>query len=329
VKRRCLIVCGDEFLGRYLADELVAARIDVAVASEAAGAYRSAGVSHRYALELPSPRLHTIMTDFRPAVCIHIPGRETDASVKADPSAARAAQIDPLVNVLEAVRGGRPRCHVVYVSSAAVYGRPTRLPVDESQRLAPCSADGFHKLAGEAIAEEYRAVHELRLSIARLFSAYGPYERPHLFADLCRRAGDSRDHTLDIFGSGDDERDYIHVRDAAAGLARIALRPRAAATVPATADSRSHTAVDPPHVFNIGTGRAVNSATVARQVAATFSPEMNVRLHGRHEASDVSRLRADISRLKALGFVPKVSLEDGLAEYIRWFQAHRHVKIPA
>ena len=105
----------------------------------------------------------------------------------------------------------RPR--VVFVSSAAVYGNPPSLPVDEKATPCPMSPYGRHKVECEQLLREFHERIELPSVSLRVFSAYGEGLRRQIFWDVCVQAlanGEIRLH-----GSGSETRDFVHAYDVA------------------------------------------------------------------------------------------------------------------
>jgi UDP-glucose 4-epimerase len=201
--------------------------------------------------------------------------------------------------ILEAMRRSCPRARLVYLSSAAVYGNPARLPVTESAPVAPISPYGFHRWLSEQICLEFTAGFGMPTTVARIFSAYGPGQRKLVSWEIAQQLVVERRCVLR--GSGQETRDFIHVRDLAAALELLALR------APGHAE-----------VFNVASGREVSIAEVARCLQRHIAPSAELLFEGRTMEGIPQRWWADISALEALGFEPGVELEAGLGEVARW-----------
>ena len=123
----------------------------------------------------------------------------------------------------------------MYVSSSMVFERATEFPTTEEHLadcLAPRSAYGFSKLAGEVYTRAAHDEHGLRYTICRPFNAYGPGELPdadepgiaHAVPDLIHKALTGR-RPLEIFGSGEQTRTITHVDDIADGIVTAMASP--------------------------------------------------------------------------------------------------------
>lgn len=201
--------------------------------------------------------------------------------------------------VLEAARRARvPR--TVHVSSSEVYGDARVVPMTEAHPTEPHTVYGAGKLAGEACARALYRTHGFDVVVIRPFNAYGP--RSHAEGDsgeviprflVQALHGDP----LRVFGDGHQTRDFSHVHDTAATIARAGVIPGLAG-----------------EVFNVGSGEEVtieHLARIVRQVTTSESPVV----HGARRPGDVARLIADSTKaVRVLGHRPMVPLADGLAD---------------
>ncbi|MBI2402818.1 MAG: NAD-dependent epimerase/dehydratase family protein [Gemmatimonadetes bacterium] len=206
--------------------------------------------------------------------------------------------------VLDAcVRAGVRR--LVYASSSSVYGLVAP-PFTEAARLPSArSPYAASKQEGEDLCRRFAAVHRLRAAVLRFFSVYGPGQRPdqalHRFARLAAEGS-----PLPLYGDGSSERDYTYVGDAAAAVAAALAWTEAG---PAGAEP-----------FNIGTGRGVRLDRLVGLLAESLGTRPTV-LRQRAHPADAARTRADITRARrVLGWAPKVDLELGITEFVRWYE---------
>jgi len=208
--------------------------------------------------------------------------------------------------VLEAARrAGVSR--IVHVSSSEVYGDAVCAPMTERHPTRPHTVYGAGKLAGETCALALWRTHGLDAVVIRPFNAYGP--RSHAEGDsgeviprflVQALEGDP----LHVFGSGDQTRDFTHVYDTATTIARAGL----------ASDVGGRT-------FNVGSGREVSIAEVARTIVAMTGSASPI-VHAAPRPGDVARLIADSTEAaRVLGHRPVVELADGLSDLARRLQA--------
>jgi UDP-glucuronate 4-epimerase len=194
---------------------------------------------------------------------------------------------------------------LVFASSSCVYGDSTP-PFREADPLPPArSPYGASKQEGERLCRLAAAHSGLAVAIVRLFSVYGPGQRPdqalHRFARLMVRG-----EALPIYGTGGEERDYTYVGDVARGveaaLAWTAGREGAA------------------EVFNLGTGVAIRLDRLVALLGQRLGLRPKLVRAPRHPA-DAERTRADGTRAaEVLGWVPGTALETGVAAFADWFE---------
>jgi len=198
-------------------------------------------------------------------------------------------------HLLEAARVSRPRAFV-FASSSSVYGDAARHPTPESAPPAPVSPYGVTKLAAEQLCETYRRVFALPTVSLRLFTVYGPRQRPDMaFARLIAAAVEGTPFTL--YGDGAQSRDFTHVSDVVAAIRQAAC-----------SDFRG--------VANIGGGGRTTMRQALRVVEEVTGP-LPVRREparpgdARHTAADIRRAEG------AFGYRPRVPLHVGLADLAR------------
>ena len=210
------------------------------------------------------------------------------------------AHVMPTINVLEAVRLAGAAVRVILVSSAAVYGEPQSLPVAEDAPLAPISPYGFHKLHQELLVDEYVRLHGLRACKARVFSAYGEFLRRLAVWEIARRALGGDYH---VRGTGDETRDYLYAGDCGRAIALMAGR----------ADCRGE-------AINVSSGQEVPMRVVASEIYAAAGIAAPPQFTGETMPGSPAHWRADVRRLRALGFDPP-PWSNGLARTIRWIRS--------
>src|SRR5215831_12926239 len=168
------------------------------------------------------------------------------------------------INVLDQGRQARRRREgpVVYASTAAAYRNCGNVPVDEESPAAPLSAYGADKHACELHARVAGAIHGVPTVGLRFFNLYGPRQDPlspysgviSIFADRLLRG-----EPVEIFGDGEQARDFTYISDAVGAL----LRAMPAANTSA-------------FVFNVCTGTATSVRGLAQLMAELCGTELVV-----------------------------------------------------
>ncbi len=205
-------------------------------------------------------------------------------------------------------RGG---IKLVYSSSSSVYGQTASLPMKEDHPTRPRSPYGVTKLAGEALCLLYGANYGIPVVALRYFTVYGPAQRPDMaFHKFLKGALEGA--PLEVYGSGNQTRDFTFVGDAvAANLA--ALDYEGSGTV-----------------FNIGGGSRVSLNHVLDVIGRVTNRTLDVR-YVEEQKGDVMHTFADISAAASeLGYAPRVAIEEGIVQEMEWVESfyRRHGRSP-
>jgi UDP-glucose 4-epimerase len=204
--------------------------------------------------------------------------------------------------VLEAMRTAAPGALIVYPSSAAVYGAVTKGPIAEPTAIAPLSPYGVHKAMAEELCLTRSKHFGLRCAIIRYFSLYGPGLRRQILWDLVHKIT-ANPSEVQLHGTGDEIRDFLHVEDAARLVSLVAT-----------------TARDEPIVINGGGGHGVSIRELAEAVAGELGEQAVIRFSGKRRHGDPPYYQADVTRLARLGFAPSWTLREGIRDYLAWLK---------
>jgi UDP-glucose 4-epimerase len=293
-----LITGASGFLGRHIAERFRADGWDVhgLGRSEMRG---HEGFSSYTRMCLPHADLEPLIGRLRPEVCIHGAGAANPV-LSVDQPQDDFQQGPPVVfGLLDALRRHVPACRFVFLSSAAVYGNPARLPINEADPCAPISPYGFHKWQSETVAREFQVVYGVPTCSLRIFSAYGPGLRRQVIWDMLQKI--SAGQPVVLRGTGAESRDFIHARDVAAAVRLIADR------APLRGEA-----------YNLADGRETTIRELAALIVRATGRDVPVSFDGHTPAGTPLRWQADVERLCALGFKPEVLLEKGVEEVARW-----------
>jgi UDP-glucose 4-epimerase len=214
--------------------------------------------------------------------------------------------------ILEAVRKRNPEVKIVYAGTRQVYGKPVRLPVDETHLLNPTDVNGINKISGEFYHLVYHSVYGLRASSLRLTNTYGPrqlirHNRQGFIGWFVRKV--TLGERIDLFGDGLQKRDFDYVDDVVDAFLRAGASD--------ASDGQ---------VFNLGGLAPVTLLDLVKlmiEVAGHGSyaivpfPEERKRIDIGDFAADSSRIR------KALGWEPLTDLRDGLERTLAFYREHK------
>lgn len=227
-----LVTGAGGFAGRHLLRLLQSAAREPSVGREPSvpGASRGSDPAHAvigaghnapiYADFRVQAHIEALLERFRPAVVYHLAGISTPAEMQRDPVSGNAGIVQPAILLMEAMLRIVPDARLLLVSTYQVYGRPSRLPLDEDAPLAPTDLYGSARAAVEYMVRSYRE-RGLDVVIARAFPHTGPgRDRRCVTGDWAARlaAGELRIPVPDL----SVRRDWSDVRDVVAGYRLLA-----------------------------------------------------------------------------------------------------------
>lgn len=210
-----------------------------------------------------------------------------------------------LTKLLEAsVRSGVKR--FIFASSSSIYGNQTKMPFSESDDVSfPISPYSASKRSGELLCHVYHHLYHLEVACLRLFTVYGPRQRPDLaiykFTELALKG-----KPIELYGEGNSLRDYTYVSDIAEGILAISQHP-----------------VLSYEIFNLGNGNPIRLSDMIRSLQNSLHCNIEIQ-YGEKQAGDVNQTHADIAKAKSyFGFQANVSLDQGVERFVQWYKENQ------
>ncbi len=247
--------------------------------------------------------LRALVDDVRPAAIVDFAARAGVRDSLADPWLYIDINVRGLQNLLAAAAGAGAA--FVFASSSSIYGASRRLPFREDEAEGrPLSPYGATKIAGEALVHAHHAATGLPIRIARLFTVFGPRQRPdlavHAFAARMLRS-----EPIPLYAAGNVTRDYTFVDDIADAFARL---------VDSDADDLT---------VNLGGHRPYSNLELVRALERALGVTASLDLLPA-QPGDAPATFADVSRARqTIGWEPRTSFEDGLTAFQRWLLAEQ------
>jgi UDP-glucose 4-epimerase len=205
-------------------------------------------------------------------------------------------------HLLEAMRQTDPR-PLVFASSSSVYGDTSSFPTGEDALVRPYSPYGVTKLAAEQLCMLYHRNFGVPSVALRLFTVYGPRQRPDMAFTRFLSAA-VRDDAIQVFGDGHQGRDFTYVDDVVAAMLAAAATPEATGKV-----------------LNVGAGSPIELRDVFSIVESLVGRPLRIE-HRDRERGDVRRTAADITAIQeTLNWQPSMALAEGLEAQFAWMKS--------
>lgn len=209
------------------------------------------------------------------------------------------------LNLLELMKKSKID-RLVYASSSSVYGGQNKMPYREETVVdRPVSLYAATKVATELLAHVYHRLYGFRTIGLRYFSAYGPWGRPDMALFIFTRAI-LNDQPIKVYHYGKMERDFTFIDDIVDGTVRALEK------------------IDlfDDEIFNLGSARPVKLVEFIKIIEDVLGKKAR-RKYLPMRLGDVEKSFADITKAKKLlGYEPKVSINDGVKEFVKWYKQY-------
>ncbi|MDG6244961.1 MAG: NAD-dependent epimerase/dehydratase family protein [Methanolobus sp.] len=297
--KKVLITGGIGQVGSYLVDRMHADHEVTVLDNLSSGKEPELTESIRFVKEdIRSPIARQLAGEHD--IIIHTAAQISVAKSMDDPVFDADNNVFGTLNLLEGARLGNPE-RFIYISSAAVYGNPEYLPVDEQHPQNPMSPYGASKFCGEKYCSMYNRAYGLPSVCIRPFNIYSPRQDPSnpYSGVISKFIGRVREGLPPvIFGDGTQTRDFVSAHDI---VDMILLLCRGKG--------------DSGDVYNVGTGQVTSINELAHIVLDIFGSDMDIEYKD-PMPGDIKDSYADISKAKNIGYRPQVDLYRGLEEII-------------
>ena len=237
------------------------------------------------------------------------------------PEAVLEVAVKGMMNVIDACIAHKVP-ELALFSSSEVYHAPAKVPTDETAPLIvpdvlnPRYSYGGGKIISELLALNFGRKNLQRVVILRPHNVYGPdMGWEHVIPQITLRMrklpkGNKRATPFEIQGSGKETRAFIYIDDAIGGALSVL-------------EQGKHLGL-----YHIGNDHEITIEQLARQIARCLSVHIKI-VPGELRPGSPPRRCPDISKLRALGFEPRTTLQDGLARTVQWYDENAHRKRPS
>lgn len=192
---------------------------------------------------------------------------------------------------------------LIFASTSEVYGASLTEFIEEDHPLNPHSPYAASKVAADRLCYAYYKTYGINVSILRNFNTFGPFQNDDSYgsviAKFTKRA--FKNEPLEIYGSGEQERDYMYIDDALKGYDICAKNNLHGKSI------------------NIGSGLTIKIKDVAKIIKKITGSRSEI-IHVNPRPGEVERLCAGTNSAKKMGFAPETNFERDIEKYIKWYK---------
>ncbi|MDQ6767434.1 MAG: NAD-dependent epimerase/dehydratase family protein [Candidatus Eremiobacteraeota bacterium] len=306
---RILVTGGAGFIGSHVVDAMIGAGHEVAIVDSfwPHGGGRRSHLNPKaqlFEIDIRDSSLADVFVKFRPELVSHHAAQHSVAISTQDPLYDADVNVKGLLNVLSHAAQHKV-AKVVFASSAATYGTPQHLPIDEGHSQMPESPYGITKMAAEHYLRYFAAGCSVRYTALRYGNVYGPRQDPNGEAGVIAIFSGKilKGEPIRVDWDGEQQKDYVYVGDVA----------RANVLAVEKGDGE---------IVNIGTGTGTSVNALHKAIAAAAGRDVDV-VKAPKRPGDVYRCVFAIAKAKAtLGWEPQVQLSDGIAKTVAYFRSN-------
>lgn len=247
---------------------------------------------------LDENRMDEIIGSIRPNIIIHLAAIHFIPYCNQHPYESSNINIRGTIHILKAARKYKPE-KVFFASTAAVYPIYDNA-VNETFATGPMDIYGLSKLTGEHLCNEFHLQSQIPVVVCRFFNAFGPNEtNPHLIPEIQKQVLEGKRKIQ--LGNLTPKRDFIHTFDMAAAVETLLTQVK-----------------EGIHTFNLGRGIEYSVTEIVDAFSKAIGEKIEIEVDpARVRKVERQHLLADVSKLKSLGWEPKIGIEEGIKTLVQ------------
>ena len=308
-----MITGGMGFIGSHLSEELLIEKHNLVILTKSFFKKQNiTNISKKIKVEkidvTDFKKLGKSIQKNKPDVIIHLAGQTSHLQSFENPLKDIDSNAKSTLFILEEIRKKKLKCRFILGSTFVVIGRPQKLPVDERTPCWPTMIYGANRLASEHYCKIYHEVYGLDTLTFRITNSFGPREQvistKNAVNFLIHEAFLGK--TVTIFKKGNFFRDIIYVSDVISGIKTIMKKGKSGELYWISSDKK---------IWFYELGKLLEKLTDAK---VKFVKEPNYT-----KKVDVGNFVVDNSKLRALGWKPKINLNQGIKETLEYFKSEK------
>ena len=305
---KIMITGGAGFVGSHLAEYLLKKHHEIIVCTKTS-VKNVENIKKKIELKKIDVTNYTKLEKFiikkKPDVIIHLAGNTSHSKSFESPFNDLDSNTKSTLNILEIIRKVLPKCKFILGSTFVVIGKPKKLPVNELTECNPTTLYGVNRLAGEYYTKIYNQVYGINTNIFRITNSFGPKEQiipnKNAINYLIHKAFKNEDIT--IYNDGKFFRDLIFISDVVNAINKIIIKGK------------------PGELYWISSNKKTWFYQIGNELEKlTKAKTKYVKQPKYTKKVDVGNFVVNNSKMKKLGWKPKVSVKEGMIETLKYFK---------
>ena len=310
---KIMITGGMGFIGSHLCEQLLMEKHDLVVLTKSfLKKHNIANISKKIKIEkidvTDFKRLGQSIQKNKPNVIIHLAGQTSHSQSFKQPLNDIDSNAKSTLFILEEIRKSKLKCRFILGSTFIVIGRPQKIPIDEKTPCWPTTVYGANRLASEHYCKIYHEVYGLDTVTFRITNSFGPREQvistKNAVNFLIYEA--FKGNTITIFKKGKFFRDLIYISDVISGIKTIMKKGKSG------------------DLYWISSGRKIWFYELGKLLEKLTDAKVKfVKTPNYTKKVDVGNFVVNNSKLRSLGWKPKVNLVQGIKETLEYFKSQK------
>ncbi|WP_242615322.1 NAD-dependent epimerase/dehydratase family protein [Paenibacillus solani] len=307
-----MVTGGAGFIGSHIVDLLLLNQYDVVVIDNlSTGRRRNLDKKVKfYHIDIRSEEINNIFQKEKPDYLIHHAAQIKVQTSIENPKLDADINIMGTLNLLEAaIRSGVKK--IIYPASAAIYGEPCYLPIDEMHPIKMCSGYGVSKQIVESYLNVYKRIHGLDYVSLRYSNVYGPRQNSSGEGGVVSVFVDKLLHNESpkIYGTGEQSRDFIYVGDVAkANL--LALESEIE-----------------EGIFNVSSNQSITISSLLEKIQSATNCFKDPVYKNEREGDIKHSLMCNLKINNYLGWKPQVDIDEGIKSTVSYYLINSGVSV--
>ena len=310
---KIMITGGMGFIGSHLCEQLLMEKHDLVVLTKSfLKKHNIANISKKIKIEkidvTDFKRLGQSIQKNKPNVIIHLAGQTSHSQSFEQPLNDIDSNAKSTLFILEEIRKSKLKCRFILGSTFIVIGRPQKIPIDEKTPCWPTTVYGANRLASEHYCKIYHEVYGLDTVTFRITNSFGPREQvistKNAVNFLIYEA--FKGNIITIFKKGKFFRDLIYISDVISGIKTIMKKGKSG------------------ELYWISSGKKIWFYELAKLLEKLTNAKVKfVKTPNYTKKVDVGNFVVNNSKLRSLGWKPKMNLDEGIKKTLEYFKSQK------
>ena len=308
-----MITGGMGFIGSHLCEQLLMEKHDLVVLTKSfLKKHNIANISKKIKVEKIDvtnfKKLGQSIQKNKPNVIIHLAGQTSHSQSFEQPLNDIDSNAKSTLFILEEIRKSKLKCRFILGSTFIVIGRPQKIPIDEKTPCWPTTVYGANRLASEHYCKIYHEVYGLDTVTFRITNSFGPREQvistKNAINFLIYEA--FKGNIITIFKKGKFFRDLIYISDVISGIKTIMKKGKSG------------------ELYWISSGKKIWFYELAKLLEKLTNAKVKfVKTPNYTKKVDVGNFVVNNSKLRSLGWKPKMNLDQGIKKTLEYFKSQK------